>query len=330
MHSINSRPAGQIVLDTSAMSARDSFKCWWDMLNQTMTASAHQTGAMEKVVGIFRAKAWVHSIGEIGIFASDVSQDFNLSVFRSRSDIAHAQTEDFFLHLQLSNMGLQSEHCGRTAEYRSGDWSLGSTAEPHKATLGARRHRAMTVRLPSYMGTAVQLDTDHLGRLMSQDRPLNKLVSNYVLTLATGGQIPDAASSAAVARNLMELIALAANSEPEACRNGFASGMLLALTQYLDAHYARPELSPAHAAAHLGITTRHVHRLLERAGMTFSGQLFQLRLEHAHGLLSNANYRHLSITDIAYDCGFSDLAHFSRRYREMYGQSPSDTRGSRR
>ena len=36
----------------------------------------------------------------------------------------------------------------------------------------------------------------------------------------------------------------------------------------------------------------------------------------------------LSVADVAYDCGFNDLAHFSKSYKEKFGYSPSQTKVS--
>jgi AraC family transcriptional regulator, exoenzyme S synthesis regulatory protein ExsA len=44
------------------------------------------------------------------------------------------------------------------------------------------------------------------------------------------------------------------------------------------------------------------------------------KLERAIELLSNADHR---ISDIAYECGFSDIAHFSKSFQEKYSISPS-------
>ncbi|MEZ5017137.1 MAG: helix-turn-helix transcriptional regulator [Flavipsychrobacter sp.] len=47
------------------------------------------------------------------------------------------------------------------------------------------------------------------------------------------------------------------------------------------------------------------------------------KLEKAAQLLSNTNNR---ISDIAYDCGFNDLAHFSKSFQEVYKLSPTNYR----
>ena len=51
--------------------------------------------------------------------------------------------------------------------------------------------------------------------------------------------------------------------------------------------------------------------------------LIQRRLMHAHYLIQNATG---SISDIAYQCGFENVSHFSKAYRSKYGMSPSESR----
>jgi transcriptional regulator GlxA family with amidase domain len=47
------------------------------------------------------------------------------------------------------------------------------------------------------------------------------------------------------------------------------------------------------------------------------------RLDRAALLLARSNY---SVKEIADFCGFSNPCHFSRRFKDAYGQSPTDLR----
>jgi len=49
----------------------------------------------------------------------------------------------------------------------------------------------------------------------------------------------------------------------------------------------------------------------------------------ARALLSDPS-RRCSITDIAYDCGFNDLSHFSRDFAATFGESPRSAHQSAR
>ena len=49
----------------------------------------------------------------------------------------------------------------------------------------------------------------------------------------------------------------------------------------------------------------------------------QVRLNHGRWLISNTDR---SITEIAYQCGFSDSSHFSRWFKSAFGSSPASAR----
>ena len=51
--------------------------------------------------------------------------------------------------------------------------------------------------------------------------------------------------------------------------------------------------------------------------------LLERRIQHSATLLQSTR---MSITEIAFNCGFEDLSHFSRAFKEKYGRSPSSYR----
>jgi transcriptional regulator GlxA family with amidase domain len=51
-----------------------------------------------------------------------------------------------------------------------------------------------------------------------------------------------------------------------------------------------------------------------------------VRLERAQRLLLDPKAPGRSIDDIAWQCGFSDAGHFRRRFRALFGVSPSAMR----
>ncbi len=301
--------------------------CWRELMFDAMDIAmdVQQFQSLKRITGVFQTKSDVRFVGGTGIISSQIAQDFPIRIARGRSEISRTPENMVFLHLQ--NQGrLDCEYAKRRPDaIQAGDWTLGNTSDPYRLTLVPGKASTHVLALPGHLGAGLRVNSDCFGRRMDSNNALNYLVANYIRTLAAGKPIPGAAGDAVLC-NLVGLIALAMNSEMEESRKGVSSGMLLVLLQYLDAHYARADLSPAHVAAHFGITPRHVHRLFERTGMTFSEQLFSRRLDHAHRMLSDTRHQHSSITDIAYDVGFSDLAHFSRKYREKFGVTPSETK----
>ena len=50
----------------------------------------------------------------------------------------------------------------------------------------------------------------------------------------------------------------------------------------------------------------------------------QVRLRHAQRMLMTLK-EEISVTGVAFRCGFSNLGHFSKDYRESFGELPSET-----
>ena len=81
-------------------------------------------------------------------------------------------------------------------------------------------------------------------------------------------------------------------------------------------------------AGRLGITVRQLNRLfVEQSGQTPAAMWREIRLTHARWLLVNSSR---SVTRIAYECGFSDCAHFTRWFRRTYSEAPFEFRRQRR
>jgi AraC-like DNA-binding protein len=88
---------------------------------------------------------------------------------------------------------------------------------------------------------------------------------------------------------------------------------------WIDAHSDR-EIDLEHAAGRAGLSPFHFLRLFSGVlGVTPHQYLVRSRLRHAARLLADEER---SITDIAYDVGFSDLSNFVRTFHRAAGVSP--------
>jgi len=76
----------------------------------------------------------------------------------------------------------------------------------------------------------------------------------------------------------------------------------------------------------VGISERYVHKLLARAGTSFSELVMERRLDGAARDLRDPCCAARDIGSIAFDWGFSDLSHFTRRFKQRFGMRPRDWR----
>lgn len=97
--------------------------------------------------------------------------------------------------------------------------------------------------------------------------------------------------------------------------------------ELMERNFTRP-ITIAELAKRLGSSLRELNRAFARhAGQSPSEVWRRMRLAHAHWLLLNTSR---TATQIAYECGFTDAAHFSRWFKRVYGETPNAYRMRRR
>ena len=100
--------------------------------------------------------------------------------------------------------------------------------------------------------------------------------------------------------------------------------------EYIHAHASEP-IEVSRLAADLGISMRAMQENFQRyLGFSPRDYILECRLDNARQLLL-APAAGFSVTYAAFACGFTDLGHFSAKYRDKYGELPSATlRAARR
>lgn len=90
----------------------------------------------------------------------------------------------------------------------------------------------------------------------------------------------------------------------------------------INEHLADPALNVEMLAANVGMSRVHMHRKLkELANQSARDFIRTIRLKQAATLLSEKN---LTVSEVAYATGFSNLSHFSNSFRDFYGVSPTE------
>ena len=87
-----------------------------------------------------------------------------------------------------------------------------------------------------------------------------------------------------------------------------------------------PALSPADLAAAIGVSLRRLQELFHDRSQNISDYIWERRLAVAAQRLREPKAVQMPIGLLAYTCGFTSQAHFSRRFKDRYGASPREFR----
>lgn len=91
--------------------------------------------------------------------------------------------------------------------------------------------------------------------------------------------------------------------------------------QYLMQHYQQ-DISLAGLADLVHMNPSSLCRFYKtNTGRSIFDYLAEIRISYATKLLQN---RHISISQIAYDCGYNSISHFNHQFKKLTGHTPSD------
>lgn len=175
---------------------------------------------------------------------------------------------------------------------------------------------------------AASVDPSAVRRVPAQSVPLRYL-TRY-LEFAGSLVSDDPTVGRAIETHVLDLLSLVMGARADDAALASARGLRAARLQAIKADIAqhRSHAMPTieHLATRHGVTPRHIQRLFEAEGTTFSNHVRQCRLLEAHRMLRDPRCAQWKISTIAYEAGFAELSYFNRSFRRQFGLTPGDVR----
>ena len=251
---------------------------------------------------------------------------------RSPRDIAEGPA-DFYLLFQVLEHGIDVEACGNRHVMQAGDVGIGDPNIAWSMRVPAETYRTRNLLIPRKVVDAWLAPGQTITSLSLPDRPgLQGLIGDYLG--GVGRHLPalSLAEGQAALETLGRLTALAVGfhgDRREAARGAVRAAKLQQASELIGRHFRAADLTPDQVAFMLGISVRQLHLLFEPTGESFSQRLQRRRVEACRQALVDPAQDHRTVSDIAFDAGFDNLATFYRAFRRHYGVAPSDFRQAR-
>lgn len=160
---------------------------------------------------------------------------------------------------------------------------------------------------------------------IASDSASGQILQLIVNRMVTGQPFPEGERESGIADSLIAL--LPAIQRHQETSPDQANGTLYhCINQFIDQHLHEENLSPERLASSFHISIRQLYRLFEWHEETVCRYVQRRRLKRCAEALANPAQTQLSITQIAYQWGFTDSAHFSRSFKREFGCSPREYR----
>jgi AraC-like DNA-binding protein len=273
----------------------------------------------------FRAKVQLRALPGLRFAWGDVDASSN----RWTKEAADNGNDDVMLAVNLSDSFVVTQN-GREVTLGAGDACLTACATP--GSFGQSTFSGvLCARLPRASLEPLVPNLDDLtARLIPGDTAALRLLVSYIRVLDDDHRLATPELRQLIVKHIHDLTALILNPTKDNVvqleSRGARAARLGAVKNFILKNLDRRDLTVGKVAAYIGATPRYVQKLLEAEGTTYSEFTLVSRLERVYAALSDPSTRRASISDIAFDSGFSDISNFNHAFRRRYGASPSDIR----
>ena len=219
---------------------------------------------------------------------------------------------------------------GREAVLREGDMALYSSASRYDLVFDAPFAQTVLI-LPA---DEVRMKAPGIDALiattLSRDNPVTRLLTQvangfFHTQFETLPQPVVARSADALTDIFAATVAAFLPASDEQVPH-LAQYHLMRIKRFTLDHLHDHELSIKKVAQALNLSPGHIHRLFKFEPERFGTWMWSQRLFVCKKALRDPAKARLSVSEIAFRCGFNDASHFARVFRQKFGMSPSEWR----
>lgn len=235
--------------------------------------------------------------------------------------------DDACIGVQLTRAGRECFRIGsETVVVGPAELVVWTSERPAEFTVTQRLHKVSVILPWSELRERLPRAGDFGGAVLDARSGIGAVLSSHIASLALQIEVLENDDLAAVRRATCELLTAALSGCMDASPRPLSRQYLKRLQDYVLDHLQDEDLSPTRIAKAHHISPRYLHLLFAQTGQSVSSYIRQERLARCREALQHAANRERSVAEIAYQWGFSDPAHFSRIYKQRFGETPGRQR----
>ncbi|MDJ0514001.1 MAG: helix-turn-helix domain-containing protein [Methyloceanibacter sp.] len=312
-----------LIFSTDEFEPGDRFAYWMDFVCKKIMKIDSRIEKKHE----FQATVHAKEIAETVVSHFDVT---DCEVMRRKAEVAASDIDDLFVGLQLGG-SIEATAGDREDVLKPGEIWILDPSRPFTHRCTNCRH--VSWRLPRSLverrlGRAARLP---MRKLRAED-PATQLLAAMLKSLPARATAMDDIGASDITDQALDLLTLAVigDEHHSATFRAYArQAARFRLSATIETHLFDARLKPAEIAEKAGISPRYANKILAAEDTSLERRIFERRLARTRAVLDNSLFDFRPLSEIAHSHGFTSLSHFSRRFKEEYGITPSDYRRQR-
>lgn len=274
----------------------------------------------------FAARFLTHTFGALEI--TEATATSWIVGYRGIEHIDPHGPDRFLLNITLSGH-VRHAQFGRQVDAPAGHMALVDSRSQYRSEQLTTTH-ALFVRLPGApLRSAIGTLEDFCAVAIDARHGFNATLIDFLQAMWRQKNALTAAEKAALSSKAIELLAISCDSlrgHGRRLKRLSSDELFAKALHFIDEHLSDPHLDVTAAARAAGLSRGRLQAIARAKNTTIGRTILLQRLERCRQTLTDPRQARLPISQIAFDWGFSDAAHFSRAFSSQYGMAPRNYR----
>ncbi len=284
------------------------------------TRGANEVGSIGAInvsplSNVFEAEAQTRKMGPLLVFGLKVTPHKVIQCCKRDEGVLK-------LRYQRSGESVIEQYGGRRV-LRSGEWTVIDGSLPH-CMINTEETSQISLHIPR--GVLSERDfrlASSIGRTVPMSGSVGKLLFDCLRFSLEELEETSEPTEFDLGTSMLEMFRAAVNQvASERMVASSRETIEQRVREYIRRNLNDPSLSVASIANAIGCSGRYIHKIFE-GQESVTRIIWSQRLERCRLELTSAGRRRRTLTELAYQYGFSSSAHFSRAFKERYGVAPS-------
>ena len=273
-----------------------------------------------------------------GSIADQPLGDLRLSEVRSTTQhvrrtprmLSRADDEFVLISLQTSGRGC-IEQDGRQAVLQPGDFALYDSTRRYDLRFESDFSQ-LVLKTPRALFTDRLAGSENVtASRVDGSSGLGRVASRFIRDIAREAHTLLPHEIERVTHSAIDMMSAALGHsllDKPISHNSTRAAQLIRIKMYIDNELSNPDLGPEMIATANGISVRYLNKLFEGEALSVCRWIWNQRLECIAKDLANPTLSSRSIGETALRWGYNNMSHFSRAFRERFGECARSYRAS--